>query len=134
METSAIEQFVDEARIMGSLDHPNILPVYDLSFDPDDGRPQLLMKLVEGSTLSDLLHETAAPPAGARLERLLGVVLKVCDAVSFAHSRGVVHRDLHPRERHGRKPRTGVRHGLGPRRSPRAVAGSCVTSAGVRGG
>jgi len=97
METSATEQFVDEARIMGSLDHPNILPVYDLSFDPDDGRPRLLMKLVEGSTLSDLLRETAAPPAGARLERLLGVVLKVCDAVSFAHSRGVVHRDLHPR-------------------------------------
>src|SRR5262249_43101312 len=56
-----------------------------------------LMKLVEGVTLHDLLHETASPRAGARLERMLGVVLKVCDAVSFAHSRGVVHRDLHPR-------------------------------------
>jgi serine/threonine-protein kinase len=91
------EQFVNEARIMGGLDHPNILPVYDLCFDPDGGIPQLLMKLVEGRTLSELLHETAAPAAGARLEQLLGVVLKVCDAMSFAHSRGVVHRDLHPR-------------------------------------
>jgi serine/threonine protein kinase len=93
---AAAGPFVDEARIMAGLDHPNVLPVYDL-FLGGDGQPQLLMKLVEGVTLSQRLHETGAPPSGTRLEHLLGVVLKVCDAISFAHSRGVIHRDLHPR-------------------------------------
>jgi len=90
-------RFVDEARITGALDHPNVLPVHDLWFDADGAVPRLVMKLVEGRTVSDLIHEAAAPPAGERLERLLDVVLKVCDALSFAHSRGIVHRDLHPR-------------------------------------
>ncbi len=93
----AAAEFLDEARIMGALDHPNVLPVYDLVVDPTDGTPRLFMKLVEGRTLSAVLHETAAPPGGARLEGLLGIVLKVCDALSFAHSRGVLHRDIHPR-------------------------------------
>jgi eukaryotic-like serine/threonine-protein kinase len=96
-DAQAAAQFVEEARIMGGLDHPNILPVYDLQVDESGGSPRLLMKLVEGRTLSDLLHESPRPPAGIRLERLLGAVVKVCDAVSFAHSRGVIHRDLHPR-------------------------------------
>jgi serine/threonine-protein kinase len=89
--------FVEEAHIMGGLDHPNVLPVYDMQADPGGGPPRLLMKLVDGRTLADLLHESTTPPSGQRLEHLLGVVLKVCDAVSFAHSRGVLHRDLHPR-------------------------------------
>lgn len=96
-DAHATAQFVEEARIMGGLDHPNILPIYDLQVDEGGGPPRLLMKLVEGRTLSDLLHESTTPPAGMQLERLLGVVVKVCDAVSFAHSRGVIHRDLHPR-------------------------------------
>ncbi len=89
-------RFLDEARIMGALDHPNVVPVYDLRSDARGGPPRLLMKLVEGRTLREVFHETGAPPSGMRLERLLGVVIKVCDAVSFAHSRGVIHRDLHP--------------------------------------
>jgi len=96
-DAQAIAQFVEEARIMGGLDHPNILPVYDLQVDEPGAPPRLLMKLVEGRTLSDLLHESPTPPAGRALERLIGVVVKVCDALSFAHSRGVIHRDLHPR-------------------------------------
>ena len=90
-------EFVQEARIMGSLDHPNILPVYDLQVDEGEERPRLLMKLVEGRTLSDLLHDSSMAPTGLALERLLGVAIKICDAVSFAHSRGIIHRDLHPR-------------------------------------
>jgi len=88
--------FLEEARIMGGLDHPNILPVYDLQADGPGGTARLLMKLVDGRTLSDLLHASPEPPSGLQLERLLDVILKVCDAVSFAHSRGVIHRDLHP--------------------------------------
>ena len=96
-DPETVAAFVEEAHIMGGLDHPNVLPVYDMRADPKGGPPRLLMKLVDGRTLFDLLHESTTPPSGQRLERLLGVVLKVCDAVSFAHSRGVLHRDLHPR-------------------------------------
>jgi serine/threonine protein kinase len=96
-DAQATAQFVEEARIMGGLDHPNILPIYDLHVDGPGSPPRLLMKLVEGRTLSDLLHESTTPPAGIQLERLLGTVIKLCDAVSFAHSRGVIHRDLHSR-------------------------------------
>ncbi len=90
------DRFIDEARIMGGLDHPNVVPVHDLWIDAG-GSPRLLMKRVEGRTLRDLLREAGPPPLASRqLETLLQVVLKVCDAVSFAHSRGVIHRDLHP--------------------------------------
>jgi serine/threonine-protein kinase len=96
-DADARARFVEEARITGGLDHPNVLPIYDLSFDPETGTPGLLMKLIEGQTLGNLFQETGAPPSGTRLERLLDVVLRVCDALSFAHSRGVIHRDLHPK-------------------------------------
>src|SRR5262245_45817634 len=62
-DAGAIVQFVEEARIMGGLDHPNVLPVYDLHIDESQASPRLLMKLVEGRTLSALLHESDVPPA-----------------------------------------------------------------------
>lgn len=89
-------QFVAEARISSQLDHPNIAPVHDLGID-EDGRPFFTMKLVVGETFKE--HITAlhrAGPDGERLEPLLRVLLKVCDAVEFAHGKGIVHRDLKP--------------------------------------
>ncbi len=90
-------RFVEEAQVMGQLDHPNIVPVHDLLRDAR-GRPtRFIMTLVSGRTLDEILdEEREAPVAGERLEELLRVFLKVCDAVSFAHSRGVIHRDLTP--------------------------------------
>jgi serine/threonine-protein kinase len=89
-------QFVEEAQITGQLDHPNIAPVYDLG-TRDDGRVYFTMKLVSGRTLSELIAELhSAGLAADQLESVLRVLLKVCDAVAFAHSRGVVHRDLKP--------------------------------------
>src|SRR6185369_2901136 len=78
-------------------DHPNIVPVHDLAADVEEGKVFFTMKLVDGETLSAVfrrLHERAF--SGLELENVLRVFLKVCDAVSFAHSRGVVHRDLKP--------------------------------------
>jgi serine/threonine-protein kinase len=84
-------RFLDEARITGQLDHPNIVPVYDLV--EDDEKTEFVMKLVEGETLSKRLKRRKNADD---LPRFLEIFLKVCDAIAFAHSRGVVHRDLKP--------------------------------------
>jgi serine/threonine protein kinase len=91
-----IDRFAEEARITGQLEHPNVPPVYELSFDRC-GRRFLSMKLIEGATLEATLNRLGnARLDAAPLADLLQVFVKVCDAVSFAHSRGVIHRDLKP--------------------------------------
>jgi tetratricopeptide (TPR) repeat protein len=89
----AEERFLREARLTGSLQHPGVVPVHNLS-RLADGRLCYTMKLVRGRTLDDLLRDEPAGPE--RLPRLLTVVEKVCQAVAFAHSKGVLHRDLKP--------------------------------------
>ncbi len=83
-------RFLREARIQARLDHPAILPVYDLGTD-DQGRPFFTMKRLSGVTLAELVSS----PVASR-QRLLRAFADVCLAVEFAHSRGVVHRDLKP--------------------------------------
>ncbi len=89
----AEERFLREARLTGALQHPGIVPVHNLG-KLADGRLFYTMKLVHGRTLADLLREEADGPE--RLPRLLAVVEKVCQAMAFAHSKGVLHRDLKP--------------------------------------
>jgi len=81
-------RFEREARVQGQLEHPSIAPVYDLAIDPE-GAPFFTMKRVRGSTLADLLNTW--PRA-----KLLGAFESVCQAVAYAHARGVIHRDLKP--------------------------------------
>jgi serine/threonine-protein kinase len=93
---SEAERFATEARITGQLEHPYIVPVYEFGNDPRIGR-FICMRLVQGETLEDMLQSAGL----ARLETdkladLLQIFIKVCEAVSFAHSRGVIHRDLKP--------------------------------------
>ena len=83
-------RFLREARIQARLDHPAVVPVYDLSRD-DEGRPYFTMKRLAGVTLAELI----ANPTITR-QRLLRAFADVCRAVDFAHARGVVHRDLKP--------------------------------------
>jgi hypothetical protein len=90
-------RFLREARVQGRLEHPAVVPIHDVGLD-DSGRPYLVMKRVDGTTLADVVRRRA--PA-AELERwprraLLGAFAQVCLAVDFAHHRGVVHRDLKP--------------------------------------
>ena len=87
-------KFVTEARITGQLDHPNIVPVYDLG--EHEGRPFIVMKLVRGRTFAAQLAEKTGPRSSDDLEQFLRTVVRVCDALSFAHSRGVIHCDIKP--------------------------------------
>jgi serine/threonine protein kinase len=93
----AIEQFMAEARVMGQLEHPGIVPVYDVHRDAVTGEVQLVMKLVQGRTLAAMLDELTTPPSGELLARLLGILVKVCEVVEYAHDRRVIHRDITPR-------------------------------------
>ena len=89
--------FLAEARVMARLDHPGIVPLYEIGRDERGAPSHLLMKLVEGRTLEEAIAATASGPASADvLEPLLRALLRVCEAVSFAHGRGVIHRDLKP--------------------------------------
>jgi serine/threonine protein kinase len=81
-----------EARVLGELQHPGIVPIYQSGTLPEpDGRPFFVMKLVKGRTLAQLLAEQ-----GHRAARWLRVFEAVCQAVAYAHSQDVIHRDLKP--------------------------------------
>ena len=85
----AMGRFFREASIQGRLDHPAIVPVHELGVD-EEGRPFFAMKKLAGTTLGQLLE------TGGSRTRLLRAFADVCLAVEFAHTRGVVHRDLKP--------------------------------------
>jgi serine/threonine-protein kinase len=88
-----VRRFVEEAQIGGQLQHPGIVPVYELGLTADE-RPYFTMKLVNGRTLAALLAERRDKDADRR--RHLGVFEAVCQTLAYAHSRGVIHRDLKP--------------------------------------
>lgn len=94
MRTSAglVSRFLQEARITGQLEHPSIVPVYELG-QRDDGSIYYTMKLVRGRTLGKAIAQ-----AGTLEERikLLPHFVDLCQAIAYAHSRRVIHRDLKP--------------------------------------
>lgn len=88
-----IHRFVEEAQISGQLQHPGIVPVYELGQFCDQ-RPFFSMKLVKGKTLSALLAERSDLTEDRA--KFLGIFEQVCQTMAYAHSRGVIHRDLKP--------------------------------------
>jgi serine/threonine protein kinase/WD40 repeat protein len=94
-----VVRFIAEAQITSQLEHPNIVPVHEVGVD-EHGQVFYTMKLVKGVTLRAVLEELRAGDPATRaaypLRRLLVVLMRVCDAMAFAHSRGVIHRDLKP--------------------------------------
>lgn len=98
---AAVEQMVREACTTGNLEHPSILPVHAFGAD-DQGIPHLVMKRIEGTTWTDVIdapessERFASLGAHERLIEHIDILIKVCQAMEFAHHRGVLHRDLKP--------------------------------------
>lgn len=93
------KRFIREARITANLEHPNIVPIHDMGAD-QEGTPYFTMKLLRGETLSSVIRNLKKrKPEYERkytLPHLLQILQKICDAVAFAHSRGIIHLDLKP--------------------------------------
>jgi serine/threonine-protein kinase len=98
-EEESLDAFVREVRITGRLEHPAILSVFDARLNDPEG-PSLLMPRIEGRSLADLIvdmHDQGGPAAQPEmLADLLEVVVRVCEAIAYAHDEGVLHRDLKP--------------------------------------
>ncbi len=92
-------RFLREARVTAQLQHPNTVPLYEVGHDTE-GRLYFTMKRVEGETLREILENQIANNPKAihtyNLDRLLGMMIQVCNALSYAHAHGVVHRDVKP--------------------------------------
>jgi serine/threonine-protein kinase len=87
-----LRRFIEEAQIGGQLQHPGVVPVYDIGRFGE--RPFFTMKLVKGQTLAALLGERADPSTDRA--RFLAITLQVAQTLAYAHARGVIHRDLKP--------------------------------------
>jgi serine/threonine protein kinase len=92
-------RLIEEAQITGQLEHPNIVPVHELSIDSEQ-RVFFSMKMVRGRSLAQILDALRTHAAGVEkeftLNKLLNILVNVCHALAYAHSLGVVHRDLKP--------------------------------------
>lgn len=99
LETAFAARLLREGRILGLVEHPNVVPLYGFSTD-ERNAPLLIMKRIEGVPWRQLIRDPKHPafPSDAddRLAWQLQVLMRVCDAVHYAHSRGVLHLDLKP--------------------------------------
>lgn len=90
-----LSRFLEEAQVTGQLDHPGIVPVHELGID-DQGRVYFTMRLVHGRHLEAIFDLAARGAEDWTTMRALGALHKVCEAMAYAHEKGVVHRDLKP--------------------------------------
>ena len=95
------QRFHREAEITGHLEHPNVVPLYQYGVDQSSGEPFYAMRFVGKRTLSNAIEEYHDRIESGEVEplclhRLLSIFLDICQAIAYAHSRGVIHRDLKP--------------------------------------
>ena len=103
-QEDALIRFIEEAQATGQLEHPNIVPVHDLGVDAD-GRLYFTLKYVQGQSLKQVLRgrkENSALEDGVTYRerfsavRMIEILIAMCQAMAYAHSKGVIHRDLKP--------------------------------------
>ncbi|MEM7308321.1 MAG: serine/threonine-protein kinase [Planctomycetota bacterium] len=94
-EPRLLARFIDEAQITGQLDHPGVVPVHELGVDAE-GHVYFTMRLVRGENLGRVISRVHEGRGEWSLTRALGVLLRICETMSYAHDMGVVHRDLKP--------------------------------------
>jgi serine/threonine-protein kinase len=94
-DAHSLVRFVREAEITGGLEHPGIVPVYGLG-QYADGRPYYAMRFIKGESLKDAIRKYHAGQAEWTLRALLMRFVTVCNTLAYAHSRGVIHRDVKP--------------------------------------
>ena len=96
--SSQMDNFLREARINALLQHPNIVPVYDIGINEDE--PFFCMKFIAGQTLAEIISKLRSDNPETTKEftqaSLIDIFLKICDAISYAHSHGILHLDLKP--------------------------------------
>ena len=90
-----LARFLEEAQISGQLEHPGIVPVHEVGVD-EEGHVFFTMQLVKGRELTEIFELVRREREGWSTTRALGVILKVCEAMAYAHDKGVIHRDLKP--------------------------------------
>jgi serine/threonine-protein kinase len=103
-DTDSRRRFLQEAEVTGRLEHPGVVPIYALGADPG-GAPCYAMRFVRGETLQDAIEAFHAAEKAGRdpserslaLRELLGRFVSICGTMGYAHSRGILHRDLKPR-------------------------------------
>ena len=95
LDPRLLSRFLEEAQVTGQLEHPGIVPVHELGID-DNGVVFFTMQLVRGRDLEKVLKLVPDGLEGWSVTRALGVLLKVCEAMAYAHSKGAIHRDLKP--------------------------------------
>lgn len=88
-DTTFVERFKREARVIGRLEHPHIVPIYDVG--DHEGRPFIVMRLLKGGTLRERIQHTQFD-----IEALLTTLQQVADALEVAHGQGIIHRDIKP--------------------------------------
>ena len=95
VDSSTLGRFLEEAQVTAQLDHPGVVPVHELGLD-GDGQVYFTMKLVKGADLRSVFDKVKSGEDGWNTTRVLNLLLRVCEAMAFAHSKGVIHRDLKP--------------------------------------
>jgi len=95
LDEDRVRMFEREVEILARLKHPNIAAIYDAG-RTEEGEHFFAMELVRGSTLDTFMRERSSAPDEAETRLRLRLFMSICDAVNYAHQRGVIHRDLKP--------------------------------------